>query len=122
MDRILVVIVAVGILILGNVIWAAETNVASTNVAATNATNGVAIGSTNSGAPPAVSDAELQARAKEVLWMILGFWIVAILGALAVAGFALYGAYQKFGKSGMAVVAVILILGLWMFGSLLLSF
>ena len=96
--------VAIAILLCGGFATAAETNQIATNTASGNATNRVV--------PPNVADPELQAKAKGVLWMVLAFWVVALVGALVVAGFALYGAYKKFGRAGVAVVVVILILGL----------
>ena len=102
------------------VLWGADVAMAvETNQVTTNTINS---GATNQLVPPNMSDPELQAQAKDVLWMIIGFWIVALVGALVVAGFALYGAYKKFGGRGVAVVVVILLVGLWMFGEFLLSF
>jgi hypothetical protein len=117
MHRILVGIVALGVFLFAGFGLAAETNGVVTNWG-----NAIGSSSTNQGPTPAVSDAELQAQAKQVLWMVLGFWIVALVGALVVAGFAVYGAYKKFGARGVAVVVVILILAVWMFGNFLLSF
>ena len=98
---------------LRNLVFAAETN-----GVVTNAVGNISMNQN----PAAVTDPEQQAQAKNVLWMVLAFWIVALVGALVVAGFALYGAYKKFGGRGVAVVVAILILGIWMFGQFLLSF
>jgi hypothetical protein len=104
---------AMALLLCGSFATAAETNLAGTNAVDGRPTN-------RNVAPNA--SPELQAQAKGVLWMVLAFWIVALVGALVVAGFALYVAYKKFGARGVAVIVVILILGVWMFGEFLLSF
>ena len=80
---------------------------ADTNQVATNQVSSTT--STNLAARP--SDAELQAAAKSVLNKIIVFGIVALIGAVVVAGFALYGAYRKFDVMGAVVVGVILAFG-----------
>ncbi len=82
---------------------------ADTNQVTTNQVNGAT--STNSAARP--SDAELQAAARGVMLKIVVFGIVALIGAVAVAGFALYGAYRKFGVVGAVVVGAILAFGIF---------
>jgi hypothetical protein len=114
MQKLSIMMVALVIVVFGSLVFAAETNGVITN--------GVGIVSTNQNVAANVSNAELQTQAKSVLWMVLAFWIVALVGALVVAGFALYGAYKKFGAGGVAVVVGILIFGAWLFGDFLLSF
>jgi hypothetical protein len=48
--------------------------------------------------------------------------VLAIVGAVVVAGFALYGAYRKFGVPGALVVGVIIAFGVVALGGLLLTF
>jgi hypothetical protein len=114
MQKLSAIMVGFAIVLFGNLVFAGETNGVVTNA--------VGIVSTNQNVAPNVSNTELQAQAKSVLWMVLAFWIVALVGAIVVAGFAVYSAYKKFGTAGVAVVVVILLLGLWMFGDFLLSF
>ena len=73
-------------------------------------------------AVPSLSDEELQAAARDVMNRIVIFGVIAILGALVVAGFALYGAYRKFGARGVILVAVLLAFGFVALGSLLTLF
>jgi hypothetical protein len=68
------------------------------------------------------SDAELQAAAKDVMRRIVIFGVFAFVGAVVVGGFALYGAYRKFGVPGLIVVGVIIAFGVVALGSLLLLF
>lgn len=68
------------------------------------------------------SDAELQKAAKDVMGRILIFGIVSFVGAVVVSGFALYGAYRKFGTRGAIFVAVLIGFGIIALGSLLTIF
>lgn len=68
------------------------------------------------------NDPELQQAAQQVFRKIIIFGVIALIGALAVIAFALYGAYRKFGIPGVAVVIVIVTIGLFLFGNLLLAF
>jgi hypothetical protein len=91
--------------------------------AAEAATNHIAERSdTNTNQVPSASDPALQARAREVWHKIIVFGVIAFLGAVVVAAFALYGAYRKFGMRGVFVVAVILAFGIFVLGGLLLLF
>jgi hypothetical protein len=114
MQKLCFLFVATAFLVLGSSKSAAETNQVATNSASSTATNQVLA--------PNVSDAELQAQAKTVLHNVIIFGIVALVVALVVAGLALYGAYKKFGVIGAAVVALVLAIGVVMFGSFLLTF
>ena len=58
------------------------------------------------------SDAELQAKAREVWHRLIVFGLLAFLGALVVAGFALYGAYHAFGIRGVVGVGIIVAFGI----------
>ncbi len=53
---------------------------------------------------------------------VIAFGVVALLGFLVVAGFALYGAYRKFGVPGAVVVGAIIAFGVFALGWLLLLF
>ena len=99
--------------------FAIQTFAEDTNQVVTNQTPS-SVASTNAVARP--SDAELQAAAREVMHKIIVFGIVALVGALVVAGFALYGAYRKFGITGVVVVSVILVFGFFVFCGFLLLF
>jgi type IV secretory pathway VirB2 component (pilin) len=85
-------------------------------------TNQVGSGNTSTNTAQSPSDPELQAAAKQVMQKVLLVGVVAFLGAVVVAGFALYGAYRKFGVRGLFVVGVIIAFGIVALGSLLLLF
>jgi hypothetical protein len=84
-------------------------------------TNQVAAG-TNTNTVLNPSDPELQAAAKDVMRKVVVFGVFALIGAVLVAGFALYGAYRKFGVRGLIVVGIIIAFGVVVLGSLLLLF
>jgi hypothetical protein len=50
------------------------------------------------------------------------FGLLAAFGGLVVVGFALYGAYRKFGVRGLVIVAIIVSFGIIALGRFLLSF
>jgi len=81
-----------------------------------------AAGSTGTNTVLNPADPELQAAAKDVMRKIVVFGVFALIGAVVVAGFALYGAYRKFGVRGVIVVGVIIAFGVVALGSLLLLF
>jgi hypothetical protein len=111
MPKILSVMLA--LVLFGDSVLAAETNGAGTN----------AVGNVSTNQNPAsMTDPELQRQAKGLLRSILGFWIMVLVGVLALASVAIRGAYKKDGMRGVAIVVAILILGAWMFGELMLSF
>src|ERR1043165_590005 len=89
------------------------------NQITTNQTSSAVV-STNATQRP--SDAELQAAGQQVLHRVIVAGALAFVGAVAVAGFALYGAYRKFGIPGAIVVGVILAFGVVALGGFLLSF
>ena len=100
---------AVAALIIAGLCCAAETNQVASDATITNTVQ-------------SPSDAELQAAAKQVMQKVMVFGVLALLGAVVVAGFALYGAYRKFGLKGLLVVGVIIAFGVVALGSLLLLF
>jgi hypothetical protein len=85
-------------------------------------TNQVSSGVTGTNAVQRPSDAELQAAARQVWHKLIVFGILALVGALVVAAFALYGAYRKFGVTGAVVVGIIIAFGVFALGGLLLIF
>jgi hypothetical protein len=87
------------------------------NLIATNQAPG-AVARTNETTRP--SDAELQTAAREVWHKIIVFAVAGLVGAVVVAGFACYGAYRKFGGTGVVIVGVIIALGVIALGGLLL--
>ena len=58
------------------------------------------------------SDAELQTTARKVWHRLILFGLLAFLGSLVVAGFALYGAYHAFGMRGVVGVGIIVAFGI----------
>jgi len=104
---------------LAGLCFANQTFAEDTNQVVTNQMTG-SVASTN--AVPRPPDAELQAAARDVMHKIVVFGIVALVGGLVVAGFALYGAYRKFGVPGVIVVSIILAFGVFVLGGFLLLF
>ena len=94
--------------------FAAETNQVATNQAPSK------VAGTNS--MPRPSDAELQATAQQVWHKVIIFGVLAFVGVVVVASFALYGAYRKFGVRGLLVVGAIIAFGIFVLGTLLLIF
>ncbi len=85
-------------------------------------TNQVPDSVTTTNAAPNYSNAELQAAAKEVWHKLILFATLALLGGVIVTGFAIYGAYRKFGLIGVVVVCTIVAFGVIALGGLLLIF
>jgi hypothetical protein len=85
-------------------------------------TNQVPSGVTSTNTVGQPSDAELQAVARQVWHKLIVVGILALVGAVVVAGFALYGAYRKFGVTGVVVVGIIIAFGVFALGGLLLTF
>jgi len=110
---ILLLFIMVG-LFLGIPTFAQDTNRADTNRAPSSVT------STNIVRQP--SDPELQAAAQRVWHKLIVVGILALVGAVVVAGFALYGAYRKFGVTGVVVVGIIIAFGVLALSGLLLTF
>jgi hypothetical protein len=107
------------VLSLAGLLLAAPSFGADTNQVATNQVSG---GFTGTNAVPRTSDAELQAAAQQVWHKLVVFGVLALLGAVVVAGFALYGAYRKFGVPGVLVLGAIIAFGVFALGGLLLIF
>ena len=101
MQKFVLIILAAIVLFLAGQSHAAETNQVTTNQVQSAAT------STNAVRSP--SDPELQAAARQVMQKIVIFGILALGGAVVVAGFAMYGAYRKFGVPGLVVVGIIVV-------------
>src|SRR6478736_1317960 len=114
MQRFVLIIFAWAALFLTGESYAAETNQV--------ATNQVQSGATSTNAVRSPSDPELQAAARQVMQKIIIFGILALVGAVVVAGFAMYGAYRKFGVPGLVVVGIIVAFGVVALGGLLLLF
>ena len=85
-------------------------------------TNQVSSGVTSTNIVGQPSDAELQAAARQVWHKLIVVGTLALVGAVVVAGFALYGAYRKFGVTGVVVVGIIIAFGVVALGGLLLTF
>jgi hypothetical protein len=107
------------LLSLAGLCFAVQTFARDTNRAETNQVSG---GVTSTNAAPQPSDAELQVAARQVWHKLIVFGILALVGAVVVAGFALYGAYRKFGVAGAVVVGIIIAFGVFALGGLLLIF
>jgi hypothetical protein len=98
------------LLTLAGLFFAAPTSAADTNQVAPNQVSSSVTG-TNAMQRP--SDAELQAAAQQVWHKLIVFGVLALVGAVVVAGFALYGAYRKFGVPGVLVVGAIIAFGVF---------
>jgi hypothetical protein len=94
--------------------FAADTNQVTTNRVLNSVTD------TNAMQRP--SDAELQAAAQQVWHKLIVFGVLALVAAVVIAGFALYGAYRRFGMPGVLVVSAIIAFGVFVLGGLLLVF
>lgn len=114
MQKLCLMFVAMAFLFCGGFAAAAEVNQIVTYSESNTATNKIV--------PPNASDAEIQAHAKTVLYRVMIFGIVALVGALLLAGVAVYKAYKKFGVIGAVGVGLLLAIGVVMFCSFLLSF
>jgi hypothetical protein len=99
--------------------FATQSFAADTNHVATNQMSSSVAG-TNTAQRP--SDAELQAAAQQVWHKLIIFGVLALAGAVVVAGFALYGAYRKYGVRGAVVVGGVIAFGAVALGALLLIF
>lgn len=92
---------------------------AATNEAATTPSTNVV---QSVGEESEYTEEELMEAAEGVLQKVLILGFIALIGAITIAGFALYGAYKMFGKQGIVVVIVILLFGLYLLGELLVFF
>jgi hypothetical protein len=107
------------VLTFAGLLFAAPSFAADTNQVATNQVSGTVTG-TNAIQRP--SDAELQAAAQQVWHKLIILGVLALVGAVVVAGFALYGAYRKFGVAGALIVTAIIAFGVFALGGWLLTF
>jgi len=112
MQKLVVVLLSVAGLCLAFWASAAETNPVETN----QVSSGIA--GTNAAHRP--SDPELQAAAQEVWHKIILFGVLGLVGGIVVTGFAVYGAYRKFGIPGAIIVGIVVVFGVVALGGFLL--
>lgn len=68
------------------------------------------------------SEPQLEAAAHQVMRNLVVFGVFALIGAVVVAGFAMYGAHRKFGVRGLIFVGVIIAFELVVMVRMLLLF
>ena len=113
MQKLVVVLLSVAGLCLAFRASATETNLVETN----QVSSGIA--GTNAAQRP--SDPELQAAAQEVWHKIILFGVLGLVGGIVVTGFAVYGAYRKFGIPGAIIVGIVVVFGVVALGGFLLT-
>jgi hypothetical protein len=106
MHKFILMILAVAGLYLSVPMLAVDSNQAQSSVAATNAVQ-------------KPSDADLRAAAHGIWLKLVLYAVLAFLGGLVVAGFAIYGAYKSLGVKGVIGVGIVVLFLFFAIGSIL---